>query len=258
MDTFIRSEKEGRVALVTLDRPPVNALTLEMVRELGKALEDAGRDEEVSVVVLVGAVGRAFAAGADIREMARLDRTSGRALAQAGHEALGRLAGLAQPVLCAVEGVCLGGGCEIALACDLRVAGEGARLGLPEVSLGTIPGWGGTQRLPRLVGRSAALRLMLTAEPVEAQEALRIGLVDRVVPTGQALATTMEMAGRIAGFGRLAVQAVKRCALEGLQMPLEEGLRLEVETFSRLCDTEDMKEGLKAFLEKRKAEFKDR
>jgi enoyl-CoA hydratase/carnithine racemase len=258
MDTFIRSEKQGRVALVTLDRPPVNALTLEMVGQLGLALEAAAGDPEVCVIVLAGAGGRAFAAGADIRAMAGLDRSSGRALARAGHETLGRIAGLAQPVLCAVEGACLGGGCEIALACDIRIAAEGSRIGLPEVSLGTIPGWGGTQRLPRLIGRSAALRLLLTAEPVDAHEALRVGLVDRVVPAGQALETTMEMARRIAGFGRLAVQAAKRCALEGLGTTLEEGLRLEVEAFAGLCDTEDMQEGLRAFLEKRKAAFKDR
>lgn len=258
MDSFIRYTKEGRVALVTLDRPPVNALTLEMALELGRAVEAAAGDAEISVVVLTGAGGKAFAAGADIREMAGLDRASGRGLAQAGHGVIARLAGLAQPVLCAIEGVCLGGGCEIALACDMRVAAGGARIGLPEVSLGTIPGWGGTQLLPRLIGRSAALRLLLTAEPVDAQEALRIGLVDRVVPAGQALAATMETARRIAGFGRLAVQAAKRCAVEGLRTPPEEGLRMEVEAFSRLCDTEDMKEGLRAFLEKRRAVFKDR
>lgn len=256
MDSFVRFSKEGRVAVVRLDRPPVNALTPGMIADLGGIVDRVASDDEIAVMVITG--GKVFAAGADIREMSGLDRDSGRALARSGHEVLGRLERLGQPVLCAIEGACLGGGCEIALACDVRIAGEGARVGLPEVALGAIPGWGGTQRLPRQVGLSGALLMMLTGEPVDAQEALRLGLVDRVTPAGEALGAAMETAARIASFGQAAVRAVKRVAKAGAGATGEAGFEAEEEAFGDLCGTEDMREGLKAFLEKRRAVFRDR
>lgn len=255
----LRSETDGGVALVTIDRPQaLNALDEKTLSELGQAFEAAGADTAVRVVILTGSGGKAFAAGADIRELSMLDPQRGEAYARAGQAVFDRISKLPKPVIAAINGYALGGGCELALACTLRIASESARLGQPEVRLGLIPGFGGTQRLPRLVGRARALELLLTGEPVTAATALRIGLVDRVVPPDRLLEETRAVAGSIL---RGAPPAVMRC-LEavrgGASLDLADAQRLEARLFGECFGTEDMKEGTQAFLEKREARFQGR
>lgn len=252
-------EADGGVAVVTIDRPgALNALNQETLSELGQVFETAGSDAAVRVVILTGAGDRAFAAGADIRELSTLDRERGAAYARAGQIVFDRIADFPKPVIAAINGYALGGGCELALACTVRIAADNAQLGQPEVRLGLIPGFGGTQRLPRLVGRARALELLLTGEPVTAATALRIGLVDRVVPHEGLMEEARALAGVIL---RGAPPAVRRCleaVREGASLDLADAQRLEARLFGECFGTEDMKEGTQAFLEKREARFQGR
>jgi enoyl-CoA hydratase len=233
---------EGRVATVTLNRPKVlNALNAAMFRELDECFAALAEDDAVRVVLLRGAGGKAFAAGADIGELAAVDAGSGEALAERGQRVFRR-----------IDGFALGGGCELAMACTLRLASEAARLGQPEIKLGLVPGYGGTQRLPRLVGRGAALKMLLTGAMVDAAEALRIGLVDEMV-AGDLMARAPELAETIAAMPPLAVAAAMEAVNRGADMPLDEAMALEAGIFGRLCGTEDKREGTRAFLEKRSA-----
>lgn len=257
----VRVERRGtpgghRTALVTLDRPKaLNALNRETLDALGVAFAELAGDAETQGIVLTGAGGRAFAAGADISELQGLTPESGRAAMLRGQALLCAIEGTEVPVVAAVSGFALGGGLELALACHLRVARPGSKLGLPEVGLGVIPGYGGTQRLPRLVGRAAALRMILTGDPVSAEEALALGLVDRLAD--DPVAGAEELLDRVLANGPLAVRSAI-AAVNAAAPPLEGGLDYERALFAALCGTEDMREGLAAFLEKRRPDFRGR
>jgi enoyl-CoA hydratase len=245
---------EGKVATVTLDRPKVlNALNAAMLRELDELFAELALDDDVRVVLLAGAGGKAFAAGADIAELAESGPTPGEQLAGRAQRIFRRIETMGKPVIACIDGFALGGGCELAMACTLRLASESARLGQPEIKLGLIPGYGGTQRLPRLAGRGAALKMILTGEMVDAAEALRIGLVDEVVPAERLMERARELAKLIASMPPLAVQAAIEAVGRGADLPLDEALALEATLFGQLWQTEDKREGIQAFLEKRSA-----
>jgi len=248
----IRLEKRPPLAVVTLDRPKaLNALNADTLRELELVIEDVAADSEVRVVLLTGAGDRAFAAGADIRELAAIPAEEGRAVALRGQGVFRRIETLGKPVIACIHGFALGGGCELAMACTLRIAADDARLGQPEVKLGVIAGYGGTQRLPRLVGRGAALKMLLSGAMVDAPEALRIGLVDEVVPAPDLMARAEALAREIAANAPLAIAETLRAVDEGLSLPLELALLREAGRFGELCATADKAEGTAAFLEKR-------
>lgn len=255
----IKLEKEGAVAIVTIDRPQVlNALNDETVAELDLCFTSIGVDDSIRCVVLTGGGEKSFVAGADIAELAVCDVVSGRAKCDRGQALLKKIETLPQPVIAAVNGFALGGGCEIAMACDIRLASEKAKIGQPEVNLGIIPGYGGTQRLARLVGRGKAKQMILTGDFVVAAEAYRIGLVDEVYPPEELLPKAKEMAQKIASKGPLAIKAAKESINLGLDVDLGSGCEHEAVLFAAICASEDKSEGTKAFLEKRKAEFRGR
>ena len=250
--TRLRVERKDAIATVTLDRPEVlHALDAVMFDELERAFAELTADASVRVILLTGSGERAFAAGADIRALAHTDSASGRAASERGQQVFLDIERCGKPVIACVNGVALGGGCELALACTFRIASDRAKLGLPELKLGLIPGYGGTQRLPRLIGRSAALRLMLTGAAVDAAEALRLGLVDEVVSAGELVTRARAIAESIAAMAPLAISAVVQAVARGDGLPIEDAMRVEAEIFGRLCGTVDKREGLEAFLEKR-------
>ncbi|MBI3609091.1 MAG: enoyl-CoA hydratase [Nitrospirae bacterium] len=249
---------EDRVATVTLDNPPANALSRVVLDELDRTLAELDRKSEIKAVVITGA-GRMFAAGADIKEIAEIESgKTGKLLAARGQAVMNRIERMSKIVIAAVNGLfCLGGGLEMAMACHLRVAGDRVRFGLPEITLGIMPGFGGTQRLPRLVGRAKALELILTGDRIKAGEARDLGLVNEVVPDAEVLKRARAVAKKIAGMGQAAVRAILRAMEEGQDRSLNEGLKRESKLFGALCETADMKEGLAAFLEKRPPKFRD-
>jgi len=252
-------ESKDRIGRISVNRPEkLNALNRETLGELSAAFEDFATSSEVGAIILTGSGGKAFIAGADISELARLTPVEGRDYARYGQRLFSRIETLGKPVLAAVNGYALGGGCEIALACTLRFAAATARFGQPEVNLGIIPGYGGTQRLARLVGRGKAQELILTGDMIDAAEAQRIGLVNQVCDPAELLARTESVAGAILTKGPLAVRYALEAVARGLEMPLLDGLDYEATLFSVLCASEDMKEGTQAFLEKRKARFQGR
>jgi enoyl-CoA hydratase len=251
-------ERDGAVLTIVINRPKVlNALNGSTLRELSEAIDAAG-DESVGAVVITGAGDRAFVAGADINELAAQSPVGGREHGRRGQAVFARIEQLGKPVIAAVNGFALGGGCELAMACTLRVAADSARFGQPEINLGLIPGYGGTQRLPRLVGRGRALELLLTGNPITADEAWRIGLVNKVVPAAalrdEAHALAVSLAAKPAVAARYILEAVSG----GLDMSLGDGEDYEATLFGLVSATEDMREGTRAFLEKRKPEFKGR
>ena len=255
----IKFSKDGPVAIVTIDRPKVlNALNDETIAELDHCFTAVANDDSILCVVLTGAGEKSFVAGADINELAVCDVVSGRAKCDRGQALLFKIENLRQPVIAAINGFALGGGCEIVLACDIRLASEKAKIGQPEVSLGIIPGYGGTQRLARLVGRGKAKQMILIGDHINAGEAHRIGLVDEVYPPEELMAKAMEMARKIASRGPLAIKAAKEAINLGLEVNLKAGCEHEASLFAGICASEDKTEGMKAFLEKRKAEFKGR
>jgi enoyl-CoA hydratase len=250
-------EKRGGIAFITVNRPAVrNALNAETVGELGSAFETAKKDDEVRVVILTGAGDKAFVAGADINELATQTPVTGREYALAGQGIFNAIEQLGKPVIAAVNGYALGGGCELAMACTFRIASETAMLGQPEVRLGIVPGYGGTQRLPRLVGKGRALQILLTGDMVPASEALRIGLVNQVVPAANLISAAEDIAKKIIANAPLAVTFCIEAVNRGMEMNAEEGQFLEATLFGLCCATEDMKEGTRAFIEKRGANFK--
>src|SRR5713101_4260423 len=231
------------VARITLHHPPANVLNLSVLKELELVLNEVEEDEYVRVVIVTG-TGRFFCAGADMHELAHLMTVhSGSEFAVRGQSLLSRIERSEKPVLVAINGTCVGGGLELALACHIRVAAAGALIGLPEIKLGLIPGFGGTQRLPRIIGPSKAAELILTGETINSEEALTWGLVNRVVPPEEVLLTAQKLAGMIMAKGRLATQAALRAIRTGLDSPLAEGLAREAELFGELCETPDKKEG---------------
>jgi enoyl-CoA hydratase len=248
----IRLDSKPPLAWVTLDRPKaLNALNAATLGELDMAFQQLAADPAIRVIVLAGAGDRAFAAGADIRELAALSAEEGRAFSLRGQSVFRNIETLPKPVIACIQGFALGGGCELAMACTLRIAAEDARLGQPEVKLGIIAGYGGTQRLPRLVGRGAALKMLLSGAIIDAREALRIGLVDEVVPTADLVTRAESLALEIARNAPLAVAETLRAVDEGLSLPLELALLREAARFGELCATPDKAEGTAAFLEKR-------
>jgi enoyl-CoA hydratase len=250
-------ERDGSVAIVTVNRPRVlNALNSQTIDELRRAMLELQRDAQVRAIVLTGAGEKSFVAGADINELAVQSPTSGREHALAGQHVLDVIENLGKPVIAAINGFALGGGCELAMACSFRLASENAKLGQPEAKLGIMPGYGGTQRLPRLVGKGLANQLILTGEMITAQEALRIGLVNEVVPLGELIPRAEAIAAKIVANAPLAVQYCLEAVNKGMDVPLAEGLYLEAVLFAVSCSTEDKKEGTTAFLEKRAAQFK--
>ncbi|GAC1429872.1 MAG: short-chain-enoyl-CoA hydratase [Candidatus Velthaea sp.] len=253
----ITSTLEGGVALITLNRPSVlNALNAELLGELTQVLAAADADASVRAVILTGSGEKAFAAGADIGELNALPGgIAGSHQARKGQAVTLQLERMRKPVIAAVNGFALGGGCELAMACDIRIASENAKFGQPEVNLGIIPGYGGTQRMARLIGRGMAMYLCLTAEMIDASEALRVGLVQKVVPLAGLLDEAKRIAKLIAAKAPLAIEATKRAIDEGASLAMNEALAVEALQFGHMVGTADFKEGSKAFLEKRKPEF---
>ena len=245
-------EKSGRIATLTFSRPEaLNALNQATLVELSNAIAAVERDDNISVLVLTGA-GRAFIAGADIAEMRGLEAVEGRRFSNLGSSVLLRLQDIPRPTIAAINGFALGGGCEVAMSCDIRIASDKAKFGQPETGLGIIPGFGGTQRLPRIVGMSRAKELMFTSRTIDAQEALSIGLVDQVVAPEDLMPTVYSLAEQIAENAQHAVRAVKRVVNMGMQCDLGTALTLESEAIGICFSTDDQEEGMTAFLEKRK------
>jgi enoyl-CoA hydratase len=251
-------EKEEKVAVITINRPKaLNALNSETLKEIDAAIDDVSSDKEILAVILTGA-GKAFVAGADITEMKDLNTIEGRSFGILGNKVFRKLETMEKPVIAAVNGFALGGGCEISMACDMRIASAKAKFGQPEVSLGITPGFGGTQRLPRLVGEGMAKELIFSGKIIDAQEALRIGLVNRVVEPEQLMDEVKNLANTIAQQAPVAVKLCKVAIGRGMQSDIDTGLYYESEVFGQCFSTEDQKEGMTAFVEKRDNSFKNR
>ncbi len=250
---------EDRIAIITLDHPPVNAFNSQTMKDLDAALDIALTDEEAKVIIITGAGRMAFVAGADISEIDQIkDADHAQELLHAGHRVFSKIETSKKPVIAAINGICLGGGLEMAMACHIRVAGDRARIGQPEINLGIIPGWGGTQRLPRIVGPSKAAEMILTGDPITAQEAYRLGLINKVVPMGDVLKEAKGLARKIAGKSAVAIGCAMEAIERGRHLPLAEAMEVESEQWRTLVDSEDMREGVQAFLQKRQPQFKDR
>ena len=250
-------ERDGPVAILTVNRPAVlNALNTPTTDELRRAVLDLKHDAAVRAVIITGAGEKAFIAGADINELAALRPAQGKEHAQRGQHVLDLIENMGKPVIAAINGFCLGGGCELAMACTLRIAADTARIGQPEINLGILPGYAGSQRLPRLVGKGVALDLLLTGRQIKADEALAIGLVNKVVPAAQLMPAAKELAAELATKAPIAVQYIIEAVNRGLEIPFDKAQVHEATLFGLVASTADMREGTRAFLEKRKAQFK--
>lgn len=252
----IKIEKIDHVGVLTIDNPPANAFSAEVKDGLKSAIMQMREDEQIWTIVVTGQGKKMFMAGADIPKMLDMDRHGGLDRVRQSRELLSVVTECEKPIIAAINGYCLGGGLEVALCCDIRIAADHSRLGLPEVSLGLIPGAGGTQRLPRLIVPGWANYLLITGESISAQKALEIGLVQEIVPYDGLRDRAMELASIINRKGPLAVRSAKRAAQQGVQLSLEAALDLENNIFSEICETQDKREGISAFLEKRKPVFK--
>jgi enoyl-CoA hydratase/carnithine racemase len=252
-------ERDGAVAIVTINRPKVlNALNAQTLEELRRVVLDVSSDDSVRVMILTGAGEKSFVAGADINELAVQTPTGGREHALRGQHVLDLIENLGKPVIAAINGFALGGGCELAMACTLRIAADTAKLGQPEVNLGLIPGYAGTQRLSRLVGKARAMEIVLGGMPIGASDAARIGLVNRVVAASELMAEARKVAAQLATHAPVAMRYIITAINRGLEMPFAESCIFEATLFGLVASTEDMREGTTAFLEKRKPEFKGR
>jgi enoyl-CoA hydratase len=250
-------ERDGAIAIVTINRPNVlNALNSQTLDELRRAMLDLKQDDSARTIIVTGAGEKSFVAGADINELAVQTPTGGRDHALAGQHVFDVIENLGKPVIAAINGFALGGGCELAMACTLRVAADTAKLGQPEIALGLLPGYGGTQRLTRLVGKGRAMEMMLTGAPITADEALRIGLVNRVVPATELMAAARTLAAQLARSAPIAMRYIINAVNKGVEMPFAEACQYEATLFGLVASTDDMREGTAAFLEKRKPEFK--
>jgi enoyl-CoA hydratase len=257
--TNIKLEKKNKIAYVTIDRPKVlNALNMQTMEELREAFHDLKNDKGVRVVILTGAGEKSFVAGADINELQKNNPVEAKEYTHKGQSVLNLIENLGKPVIACINGFALGGGCELALACTMRLASDNARLGQPEVKLGIIPGYGGSQRLPRLVGKGIAMQILLTGDMISAQDAHRIGLVNEVVPAAELIPRAEAIAQAIIKNAPLAIQYCLEAVNHGMEMTQEEGLFLEATLFAVCCATEDKQEGTTAFLEKRPANFQGR
>ena len=252
-------ERDGAVAVLTINRPQVlNALNSSTLDQLRRAVLDLRHDADVRVVIITGAGGKSFVAGADINELAVQRAAQSKEHARRGQHVFDLIENLGKPVIAAINGYALGGGCELAMACTLRVAADTARIGQPEITLGLIPGYGGTQRLARLVGKGRALELLLTGRHLKADEALRIGLVNRVVPAADLMSESKTLAAELAEKAPVAMQYILEAVNRGLEVSFDQGQCLEAALFGLVASTDDMREGTAAFLEKRKVDFKGR
>jgi len=262
MAEFVKVEQDGRVAIVTLDHPPVNALSARLLEELEEEYDRLDRDDETRAIVLRGEGEKAFVAGADISEFPALRDAAVEAAEQGSARGIQKLAARMDagrtPVVAAIHGYCLGGGLELAMACDIRIAAEDAQLGQPEIKLGLIPGGGGTQRLPRLVGHGRALYLNLSGDPISGAQAYDWGLVERAVPLGELLDTALGLARTLSERSPHAMGVIKELASQTRDLPLSEGMRREAQAFIRCIGSEDGAEGVMAFLEKRQPQFSGR
>ena len=253
--THILLEKKGNVAIATVNRPKaLNALNSEVLEDLNTLVDTVSADPEIRVLILTGSGEKAFVAGADIGEMSTLTKVEGEAFGKKGNDVFRRLETLPIPVIAAVNGYALGGGCELAMSCDIRICSETAMFGQPETGLGITPGFGGTQRLARLVGAGMAKQLIYSARNIKADEALRIGLVNAVYPAEELMPAAEKLAETIAKNAPIAVRACKKAISEGLELPMDEAIVLEEKLFGGCFETADQKEGMGAFLEKRKHE----
>ena len=259
---LIKVKTDEAVAVVTISRPPenkVNVLTAQVMRELDQTMDELAKDSVVKVVLITGEGPYTFVAGADIKEIAKIETSSEAVeVVRKGQAVFNKIERTAKPVICAINAVCVGGGLELAMACHMRVASDRAKLGQPEVLLGIIPGFGGTQRLSRICGPAKAMELLMTGDQISAKEALEIGLVNQIYPDGRLLKEAVGLAKKIAARPQTAIRLIQRAVLEGSEKSLEEGLKLEAELFGKVCETQDKHEGVRAFLEKRQAKFQDR
>ncbi|MGQ0602310.1 MAG: enoyl-CoA hydratase-related protein [Anaerolineales bacterium] len=261
---FVKLSIEDRVATITIDHAPVNALNDAVLDELSAVVDDVLADENVKAAVITGGGQLAFVAGADINvfdtllKQGEAGEPAARAFLQKGQSVFGKIENAGKPFIAAINGVALGGGMELAMACHMRIIGDRAKLGQPEINLGLIPGWGGTQRLPRLVGKAKAIELILTGDQLTAQEAFRLNLVNKVVPGGEVLKTTRDLAKKISTKGAMTIRTALHAITVGSAKPLAEGLAVEAEQVSVAVRTEDMAEGVSAFLQKRQPQFKDK
>jgi len=257
---FVKMSIEDRIAVLTIDNPPANSLKSPVLADLNDAIDEVAANPEVKAVIITGAGQFMFVAGADIGEIGELLKTPEKfdEVLKIAKAIFWKIEHLSKPVIAAVNGTCLGGGNELIMACHMRVASVRARFGQPEINLGIIPGFGGTQRLPRLVGKGKALELLLTGDMISAQEAQRIGLVNKVVPQGEELKAAKDLAKKIVAKGGKAVQLCIEAVYEGYELPLTDGLDVEIEKFKAVAHTHDAVEGINAFLQKRQARFEDR
>jgi enoyl-CoA hydratase/carnithine racemase len=252
-------ERDGAVATITINRPKVlNALNAPTLDDLRRAILELKFDDRIRVVIVTGAGDKSFVAGADINELAVQTPTSGREHALTGQHVFDLIENMGKPVIAAINVYALGGGCELAMACTLRVAADAAKLGQPEIALGIIPGYAGTQRLPRLIGKGKAMEMILTGAPIAADEAQRIGLVNRVVPAAELLSETKKLAAQLASSAPIAMRYIINAINKGVEMPFAEACQYEATLFGLVASTDDMHEGTKAFLEKRKPTFTGR
>lgn len=256
---LVKLSKEDGIAIITIDNGPMNVLSQEVVRQLDEVCDVIAKDSEVVVAIVTGSGERAFMAGADIKEFpASMKLTEEEMVAGSlkMHTIFNKIDFLKKPTIAAINGLAFGGGCELAMLCDIRIAEEQALLGLPEIKLGLFPGGGGTQRLPRLVGEAKAKELMFTGDPISAQIAKEIGLVNQVVPKGEALQAAKRMARTIAEKSLPALSLIKEAVDKGMEVSIEEGIKIEAQLFAKVFQTEDIREGVAAFIEKRKPNFK--
>ncbi|SDH89097.1 enoyl-CoA hydratase/isomerase family protein [Alteribacillus bidgolensis] len=259
MAEVVKWKKEDGIAVVTIDNPPLNVLSKQVTSDLKEITENIREDDEVVCVILTGAGDKAFMAGADIKEFPELmGNPDMKNYVMNSHHMLQELEDLPKPTIALLNGMTFGGGCELALTCDMRIAEAHAQVGLPEVKLGLFPGGGGTQRLPRLVGTAKAKELMFSGEPINAEEAEKIGLVNKVVPTGRGMEMARQAASHMADQSLQALSRIKKAVNEGIEMNLSDGLEKEADLFVDVFQTEDVKEGVNAFIEKRKPNFKHR
>lgn len=259
MAKLVRAETSEGIAIVTIDNPPMNVLSKQVVAELDEVFTRLEEDCDVLVVILTGAGNEAFMAGADIKELPfwlEMDKDSIKKTTKDIHRVLNGIYNLSKPTIAVLNGITFGGGCELALTCDIRIAEEKVKLGLPEVKLGLLPGAGGTQRLPRLIGEAKAKELMFTGDPLTAEGAYKIGLVNKVTANGEGVRVALEMAKKMAGYSSQALSRIKQAVNNGVNTSLEFGLEMETELFSEIFATEDAKEGIQSFINKRPPNFK--
>ncbi|WP_232695689.1 enoyl-CoA hydratase [Brevibacillus daliensis] len=253
----VKLSKENHVAVITIDHQPANALNQTTLKSLGEALDDLASDDQVKAVVLTGE-GRFFIAGADIKEFTELDEQKAVAVSEVGQQLFNRMETFSKPIIAAINGACLGGGLELAMACHIRYAAPEAKMGLPELNLGIMPGYGGTQRLPLLVGRGKATELILTSQLIDGEEAFKIGLVDALFPVEQVVEEAKKLANKISEKSAISVKLSLDAIHHGLLHGVEAGYKQEAKLFGQVFTTEDRKEGVAAFIEKRKPNFTNR